>query len=125
MVKYRRSFRLARRMRARYDGPVRSRSASFLVAGLRAGRAVLATVAGHSMWPALRAGDRVRIGPVPAGFVPAPGDVVAVAGQAGIVVHRVIAAAGGRVSTWGDGAAAGDRPVRPEDIVGRVVGYDS
>jgi len=97
-----------------------ARSAQFLAAVLRRGSPVRATVRGTSMWPTLSPGDRVRVDPVPPGWRPRPGDVVAATGPSGIVVHRVISASDGRVVTWGDNAAMADEPIGTEKIVGRV-----
>ena len=72
------------------------------------------------MWPTLSPGDRVQIDPIPPRWVPTPGDVVAVAGPTGIVVHRVIASSRGSVVTWGDNASMADVPTEISNVVGRV-----
>ncbi|MCK7538056.1 MAG: S24/S26 family peptidase [Marinilabiliales bacterium] len=52
---------------------------------------VTITAGGYSMWPAIRPGDRVAIGPLKE-LVPVRGDIVALRRDGGYVVHRVKAA---------------------------------
>lgn len=114
-----------------------------VVAGSRLGREVVArrdqalrqlagegrtavVVAGRSMSPTFDIGDRVTVVPCPR---PASGDIVMLQGKTGFVIHRVIAALGGRRLGWI--VHRGDRPtampmVAPRwRVVGRLLPANS
>ncbi len=75
---------------------------------------------GTSMSPLLRAGDLVTLAPRRRGPIRA-GDVVAfLADGRWLVIHRVVAAGGGRLHTRGDALGHGDRPLPEEDVVAVV-----
>jgi hypothetical protein len=88
-------------------------------------RAVTITAGGYSMWPAIRPGDRVAIGPLKE-LVPVRGDIVALRRDGGYVVHRVKDAvfSNGQwfCTTQGDAVTEPDDPVRVSDIAGIVKG---
>lgn len=77
-------------------------------------------VAGISMWPTLKRGDRVLVAPRAENL--AVGDVVVVRIGKRVLVHRVVErSACGRVTTRGDFNTVPDPSVRIEQVVGRVV----
>ena len=82
---------------------------------LRRGRAMEVTVHGESMWPLVRAGDRVRLDP---GIRPARGRLAAVLVDGHLVVHRIVGL-GRTCVLLGD---HGGRPlvVAPADLLGIV-----
>lgn len=79
---------------------------------------------GHSMYPAIAHGDRVILGPLPAGCVRV-GDVVLVGTDNGPRLHRVISAgtdpSGPFLTTRGDAEVGQGERVRPAAVCGRVV----
>lgn len=87
--------------------------------GLVRGEVVQIDVLGSSMWPLLRAGDRLTVapweGPPRVGCV-----AVAVIGRA-LVAHRVIEVLPEHVRMQGDAAPLPDAPLRPVAVLGRVV----
>ena len=88
-------------------------------------RTVTITAGGYSMWPAIRPGDRVAIGPMKE-LVPVRGDIVALRRDGGYVVHRVktVVFSDGQwfCTTQGDAVTEPDDPVRVADIAGIVKG---
>lgn len=82
---------------------------------LAAGRDLTTQVSGHSMWPFLRDGQRVRI--VRAERIQL-GDVVLVAQP--LVLHRVIAIAGDRLTLKGDARPRADGAVDRAQVIGRL-----
>ncbi len=88
------------------------------------GRAVTVTAGGYSMWPSIRPGDTVVIGPYSEGAA-AAGQIVALRRDGGFVLHRVtevITAGGSRlISTQGDAVTRADEPAGPEMVAGIVV----
>jgi hypothetical protein len=87
------------------------------------GRSVTVTAGGYSMWPAIRPGDAVVIGPC-GDSVAAAGQVVALRRDGGFVLHRVtrVMTASGRrlIITCGDAAVRADDPAGPEAVAGVV-----
>jgi energy-coupling factor transporter ATP-binding protein EcfA2 len=89
------------------------------------GKSITVTARGYSMWPAVRPGDRVLIGPCgPCGA--AAGQIVALRRDGGFVIHRVtevITADGGRAMTVtrGDAVMRADEPAGPGMIAGTVL----
>jgi hypothetical protein len=88
------------------------------------GRTVAVTAGGFSMWPAIRPGDTVVIGPRGEG-PPAAGQIVALRRDGGFVLHRItrVITDSGRmlIVTCGDAAARADEPAGPETIIGVVL----
>jgi len=85
-----------------------------------AGRATL-PVTGFSMFPALRPGDLLHIGPH--GSI-AEGDVVVYHRHGRLIAHRVIRHSAGCVVTRGDRLKHPDSPVPTSEILGRVIGVE-
>jgi hypothetical protein len=87
------------------------------------GRSVTVTAGGYSMWPAIRPGDAVVIGPC-GESVAAAGQVVALRRDGGFVLHRVlrVMSVSGRqlIVTCGDAAVRADDPAGPEAVAGVV-----
>ena len=82
------------------------------------------TATGHSMYPAIAHGDRVILGPLPAGGARV-GDVVLVGTDNGPRLHRVVSTgtdpSGPFLLTRGDAEAGPGERVRPTAVCGRVV----
>lgn len=72
---------------------------------------------GHSMWPFIRDGQRVRIVPAPHIRI---GDVVLVEAPSALVLHRVIALDGQTVTTKGDARPSPDGAFDRALIIGRL-----
>lgn len=85
---------------------------------LGAGKNITVTAGGYSMWPAVRPGDRVVIGPWSSGLA-AAGRIVALRRDGGFVLHRItdVITSGGSepVVTCGDAAVSAD------DAAGRIM----
>ncbi|MFO0749856.1 MAG: S24/S26 family peptidase [Myxococcota bacterium] len=91
---------------------------------LAAGRPLVTRASGHSMWPLIRDGATVTILPLAAD--PRVGDVVLVdAGQAGLVLHRVVAIGPAGFVVKGDARPTADGAVPREGILGRWDGPGS
>ncbi len=86
-------------------------------------KTVTITAGGYSMWPAIRPGDRVAIGPLKE-LVPVKGDIVALRRDGGYVVHRVrrVTVRGSRqlYHTQGDAVLRSDTPSDMTAIAGIV-----
>lgn len=92
-----------------------------LASSLRApGRTIESTVKGNSMGPGLPPGSRIRIDMSPASEHRV-GDVVAFVGGPQVVVHRIVHAGPEYFLTRGDALVSPDRPIRRDQVVGRVV----
>ncbi len=87
-----------------------------LAASLAAGAAPRARVVGSSMRPTLRDGDELEL----RGGEPAPGEVLAVAHDGRLVVHRLVRRERERLILRGDANLREDPPVPPEALLGRV-----
>ncbi len=101
-----------------------SLAADTVTALLGEGRNITVTAGGYSMWPAIRPGDMVVIGPWSVEAA-AAGQVVALRRDGGFVIHRVTAVTtvAGRklIITRGDTAARADEPAGPETVAGMVI----
>ena len=86
---------------------------------LRSGTPVRLEVTGHSMSPFIRSGDVVTIEPL-VGRRPALGEVVALAPEGRLRVHRLVGWDRGRALFRGDVAAGADPVASPDDLLGRV-----
>lgn len=84
---------------------------------LRAGLPVEVETRGGSMWPFVRAGDRVRIEP---GKPVRVGDLVAYQRGGGLVVHRVTRVEATTIRTRGDAARVEEPPLPLSDVLGVV-----
>ena len=91
---------------------------------LKAGSSITVTAGGYSMWPAIRPGDMVVIGPC-GEEAAAAGQIVALRRDGGFVLHRVtrVMTVSGRklIVTCGDAAVRADEPAGPEMIAGVVL----
>ncbi|MDM8003651.1 MAG: hypothetical protein QUS66_12225 [Bacteroidota bacterium] len=91
---------------------------------LEEGRNITVTAGGYSMWPAIRPGDEVIIGPCSSGAA-AAGQIVALRRDGGFVLHRItdVIISEGRklIVTCGDAAARADEPAGPESVAGLVI----
>lgn len=74
-------------------------------------------VAGDSMWPTLRTGDWVQFSPA---TVFSPGAVVLAKLPSGIVAHRLVRAASGKVLLRGDNCLAADPEIDMSSVLGKV-----
>jgi hypothetical protein len=97
------------------------RSSRWLEARLAAGDEGELVLAGWSMAPALRDGDRLRIAPYSAAARPAPGQIVVSRRAGRLVTHRLISLHAGQAITRGDGCQRDDPPVDASTLLGRVV----
>ena len=88
------------------------------------GKNITVTAGGYSMWPVIRPGDTVVIGPWSPGAA-AAGQIVALRRDGGFVLHRitgVITADGfGLIVPCGDAAARADETAGPETVAGIVL----
>jgi hypothetical protein len=100
------------------DSP--SASVRWIVAQLAGGADAEVPLAGASMYPALREGDRLEVSPIGA-RPPRPGEIVVVCRGERLVAHRLVSLARGVAVTRGDASAADDRPIASSEILGRVV----
>ena len=82
-------------------------------------------VAGWSMYPALRKGDRITVEPASPAQLQG-GDLILFHHQGRLVCHRLVAMDGTgpvpRIITKGDAVARCDEPLEPDQVLGRVVG---
>ena len=101
-----------------------SLAADAVTALLEEGKNITVTAGGYSMWPAIRPGDSVVIGPWSSGAA-AAGQVVALRRDGGFVLHRVtrVMMVSGRklIVTCGDAAASADEAAGPEAVAGMVI----
>lgn len=80
---------------------------------------------GFSMWPFLKDGDVITVGPLPAGG-PRVGDVVAFRdpGRDTLLLHRLIARSGRSLRTRGDNEPSPDAPFPSGRLLGRITGAE-
>ncbi len=101
-----------------------SLAAGAAAALLEEGKNITITAGGYSMWPAIRPGDAVVIGPWSSGAA-AAGQIVALRRDGGFVLHRItdVIMDEGRklIVTCGDAAARADEPAGPETVAGIVI----
>lgn len=98
-----------------------------LASAIRAGKRTSFALRGGCMWPTIRSGDRVSVGPL--AREPRVGDVLLCHRGTHMVAHRVVLHyRDARGQTWvrcrGDAALALDAPLRPEDVLGIVVSIE-
>ena len=79
---------------------------------------------GLSMYPAIRHGELITVGPIAADRI-VRGDVLLCRHSTGVLAHRVVAMTGhgGRrvLHLRGDAKRACDAPIAPTDVIGRVL----
>jgi len=81
----------------------------------------MAAVSSQSMWPALKKGDLIFLKGVDKAEDLQVGDIVAFEHPKGITVHRVLEVRGDLITTKGDANPAEDKPIRFDQVVGRVL----
>ncbi|MEA2329271.1 MAG: ATP-binding cassette, subfamily bacterial [Thermoanaerobaculia bacterium] len=90
---------------------------------LAAGNTARFRASGDSMYPAIRSGDYLHIVPCDASKLRA-GDIILASTERGLTAHRIVrirdAEGRLRITMRGDNALRSDRPVAPEDVLGRV-----
>jgi hypothetical protein len=97
------------------------RSTRFLEARLGAGHDAELTLAGWSMAPSLRDGDRLQVQPFGERERPSPGQIVVARRGARLVTHRLVTLRDGLAVTRGDGCQRDDPPLAEGALLGRVV----
>jgi len=88
---------------------------------LAAGHPLIARAAGHSMWPAVRNGQRIVIEPLATPLH--PGDIVLTQTESGLVLHRVVSVEAQLICTRGDTSWHADRPVALDQVIGRLASH--
>ena len=101
-----------------------SLAAEAVAALLEEGKNITVTAGGYSMWPTIRPGDIVVIGPWSSGAA-AAGQIVALRRDGGFVLHRItgviMADSRNLIRTRGDAAARADEAAGPETVAGMVI----
>ncbi len=91
---------------------------------LSEGKTLKIRAEGYSMYPVIKPGSVIHIGPYQPGVLPEPGEIVAWKRESGLVVHRLvrIVSEGNETLyiTRGDGTLEEDPPVNTPQIAGRV-----
>ncbi|MGH9365953.1 MAG: S24/S26 family peptidase [Thermoanaerobaculia bacterium] len=90
------------------------------------GCAVRFRAPGHSMHPTIENGEAITVEPVKPSQV-VPGDILLYSGSSGPIAHRVLRVKRGREDVFllaGDASTSRDGPVRPQQILGRVVSIE-
>jgi hypothetical protein len=98
-----------------------------LACAIRAGQHTSFTIRGGCMWPALRPGDRVSVGPLQR--EPRLGDVLICHRGTHLVAHRVVQhVCDAQGQSWircrGDAALELDAPLRQRDVLGIVAAVE-
>jgi len=92
---------------------------------LAEGKTVRIKAHGYSMFPAIKPGSLILIEPLQQKGRPVPGEIVAIRRENGIVVHRVTRRIVKDGVTWyvtrGDSNSSSDKPVKIEQIAGRII----
>ena len=92
---------------------------------LAEGKTVRIKAHGYSMYPAIKPGSLILIEPLNRKGRPVTGEIVAIKRENGLVVHRIKRRTVKDGDTWyiarGDSNSHSDRPVKINEIVGRVV----
>jgi len=90
---------------------------------LAEGKTIRIRADGYSMFPTIKAGSLIYIEP---DIDPSPGEIIAWKRDEGFVVHRLVRIANdGAYITRGDSCAREDKPVKKEQIAGRVISIES
>lgn len=80
----------------------------------------LATITSGSMWPALKVNDLILMKGI-SGNDAQIGQIIIYKNSKGFTIHRLIKKDNGKLITKGDANNVDDVPVKPEDVVGRIV----
>ncbi len=81
----------------------------------------MAAVSSQSMWPTLKKGDLIFVNGVDKVEDLAVGDIIAFEHPKGITVHRVVEVRGDLITTKGDANPVEDKPIRFDQVVGRIL----
>jgi len=81
----------------------------------------MAAVSSQSMWPTLKKGDLIFLKGVDKAEDLQVDDIIAFEHPKGITVHRVVEVRGELITTKGDANPVEDKPIRFDQVVGRVV----
>lgn len=96
---------------------------------LSEGKTIRIKAHGYSMYPCIKPGSLILIEPIHLKGAPAPGEIIAVRREKGLVVHRLSKKIIKNNVTWfiarGDSNAYPDNPVKIDKIAGRIVGAES
>lgn len=96
---------------------------------LSEGKTIRIKAHGYSMYPCIKPGSLILIEPIHLKGAPAPGEIIAVRRENGLVVHRLSKKIIKNNVTWfiarGDSNAYPDNPVKINKIAGRIVGAES
>lgn len=98
-----------------------------LASAIRSGKRTSFAIRGGCMWPTIRAGDRISVGPLRR--EPRLGDVLICQRGTHVVAHRVVqhyrdALGQSWIRCRGDAALELDAPVRPAEVLGIVDGVE-
>ena len=92
---------------------------------LAEGKTIRATADGYSMYPFIRPGSTVLLGPVNEDVIIVPGEIIAWKRESGFVLHRLtsIIKNGNEIHyiTRGDSCLQEDKPLSREQVTGRVI----
>jgi signal peptidase I len=96
---------------------------------LSEGKTIRIKAHGYSMYPCIKPGSLILIEPIKIKGRPAPGEIIAIKRESGLVVHRLsrIVVNNG-ITTYiarGDSNALEDGPITIGKIAGRIVGAES
>jgi signal peptidase I len=92
---------------------------------LAEGKTIRAKAEGYSMYPFIRPGSTVLLGPVNDSVTLIPGEIIAWKRESGFVLHRLTGIIKNGIEiyyiTRGDSCLQGDQPLRRDQIAGRVL----
>ena len=92
---------------------------------LAEGKTIRAKAEGYSMYPFIRPGSKVLLGPVNDGVTLIPGEIIAWKRESGLVLHRLIGIIknGNEIHfiTRGDSCLQEDQPISREQVAGKVI----
>jgi len=95
---------------------------------LSEGKTIRIKAHGYSMYPCIRPGSIVLIEPIALKGKPAPGEIIAIKRESGLVVHRMVKTVVKNGITLyiarGDSNAYSDNPVAYDKIIGRITGVE-
>lgn len=93
---------------------------------LSEGKTIRIKAHGYSMYPSIKPGSLLLIEPIHLKGLPAPGEIIAIQRENGLVVHRLIkTVVSNGITSYiarGDSNAFADNPVIIDKIAGRIVG---
>jgi len=80
----------------------------------------LATITSGSMWPTLKANDLIFMKGIN-GNEAEVGQIIIFKNPKGFTIHRLVRKQNGLLITRGDANNIDDKPIKPEDVIGRAV----